>query len=229
MNGINTGSDTFRKVLVALIGIPLVLLMILSLEPIWLYGFFLIISILAVSELVTMFRSDTISGQKASPLLLYPAAVFYGLVFLLAMIAIRELPQGSDWLLLTIGATFFSDIGAFLAGRYWPGKRHTLPAWLNERKSYEGIIGGIILAVFAAILLLQARALPLSLDGLILLGACIGLTAQMGDLLESRLKRIAGVKDSGRILSGQGGILDTIDGLVLSGPTAWLLIQALAR
>lgn len=129
--------------------------------------------------------------------------------------ALRELSQGKEWVFLAFFSTFACDTAAFFVGRAW-GK-HQLSPTISPHKTKEGAVGGLAASIAAALLLATGLKLPLSYAQAAALGALIGIFAQLGDLLESLLKRNAGVKDSGSLLPGHGGILDRIDSLLFTG------------
>lgn len=140
-------------------------------------------------------------------------------------LAIRR--DHSAWTLLGIVLVAKScDIGAYFAGRAFG--RRKLITWLSPGKTWEGLAGGVTLstAVGAAGAALGQEA-GLSLDwwqGAVI-GAALGLVGQAGDLVESLLKRDAGMKDSSTLLPGFGGALDVIDSALLAAPVAfWLLV-----
>lgn len=118
-----------------------------------------------------------------------------------------------------------NDTGAFLVGM-WCGKHLMYPA-VSPHKTLEGLAGGLFLAtLFAAFVLpLLAPFQGYNIWLLALLGLFIGTMATIGDLFESVLKRNAGVKDSGHLIPGHGGILDRIDSLLFALPVFFLLIQ----
>jgi phosphatidate cytidylyltransferase len=111
------------------------------------------------------------------------------------------------------------DIGAFFAGRAIGGPK--LAPRLSPNKTWAGLGGGVLAASVLALLLHRFEGLPLRLT---LATPLLAAFAQAGDLFESWLKRQAGVKDSGNILPGHGGILDRLDGLVPVAPVAALLV-----
>jgi phosphatidate cytidylyltransferase len=135
-------------------------------------------------------------------------------------VALRELDQGKGWVIFALFSTFACDTAAFFIGRTW-GRRPLAPT-ISPGKTWEGAVGGFMAALAAALILytlldVTGLSLPISYAQTILLGCLIGLFAQLGDLLESLLKRRAGVKDSGSLIPGHGGILDRIDSLVFIG------------
>ena len=99
---------------------------------------------------------------------------------------------------------------------------------VSPKKTWEGTIGGAILAVVAVVLL--GRALTnLSYQTLVIVSATAAITGTIGDLIESKFKRMAGVKDSGNILPGHGGFFDRFDSLLLAGPCVWLMLTLFAQ
>jgi phosphatidate cytidylyltransferase len=130
--------------------------------------------------------------------------------------------QGRDWLIWAILVTFSTDTGAYFIGRTF-GK-HKLLIGISPNKTWEGALGGLLCAVIASYgicLMLNIDITPLEQ---IALGGLIGIFSQMGDLLESSLKRIACVKDSGSLLPGHGGLLDRIDSLLVTLPLTYYVI-----
>jgi phosphatidate cytidylyltransferase len=122
--------------------------------------------------------------------------------------------RGLAWLLFVIVVTWLSDTGAYLVGRSF-GKTALVPA-ISPKKTVEGLAGGLIAAVLFGLLAnwLFGLGLPvLAAAGAALLLAMLGV---VGDLAESLLKRQAGVKDSGTLIPGHGGMLDRIDALLFT-------------
>lgn len=129
----------------------------------------------------------------------------------------RALPSG-EWLVLFVAlVTWAGDTGAYYAGSLWG--RHLLAPTVSPKKSIEGLAGGAVLAVSAA-LLARAWFLPdLPFIDAIALGVLLTAAGLAGDLCESSIKRSVGVKDSGGILPGHGGMLDRLDSLLFTAPT----------
>lgn len=124
--------------------------------------------------------------------------------------------RGELWLIFALVVTWAYDTGAYLVGRSI-GKRHVFQH-LSAGKTLEGTLGGAFIAVMVAALYAQFTPFPLSpiLAGLIGLGVAV--VAQLGDLVESLLKRGADAKESGTLIPGHGGVLDRIDSLLFTGP-----------
>ena len=118
------------------------------------------------------------------------------------------------WLVLAIGATWAADVGAYLVGSSL-GRRRILPR-ISPGKTWEGTFGGFAAASLAVLGI--AALFGLGRPEAAVAAVAIGPVAFAGDLLESYLKRRAGVKDSGTLLPGHGGVLDRIDSLVAVAP-----------
>jgi phosphatidate cytidylyltransferase len=139
---------------------------------------------------------------------LFPA----GLLFHAPLL--RALEQGGGWVFLLLAVTFATDTSAFLVGRAL-GKRQLAPA-ISPSKTWEGAVGGVLGAVAAGIVAAEVLGLGMGAGEAALMGAIVGTVAQMGDLAESWLKRSAGVKDSGRLVPGHGGLMDRLDSIVFN-------------
>jgi len=127
---------------------------------------------------------------------------------------IRGLDQGREWTFLLVGVTFVADPSAFVAGRSF-GRRLLAPK-ISPGKTWEGAVGGLLGAVVASLVLTFVFSLDTTLVQALALGALMGGAGQLGDLAESRLKRAAGVKDSGWLIPGHGGLLDRLDSIVFN-------------
>jgi phosphatidate cytidylyltransferase len=127
----------------------------------------------------------------------------------IALLFLRVQPQGLGLALWTLVVVWSTDIGAYFAGRGIGGPK--LSPSISPNKTWAGLGGGVVAALIAGYVLATMLSLPAAL---LWLGAPMAVLAQIGDLFESWLKRRAGVKDSGRILPGHGGVLDRLDGLV---------------
>ena len=123
--------------------------------------------------------------------------------------------------ILVIAPVWASDTGAFLAGGLWG--RHKLSPVLSPHKTVEGALGGLVCTITGT-LLLGSLWLGLPVLHAIGLGLTIGVASQIGDLIESALKRDLGLKDFGTIFGPHGGVLDRFDGLLLAMPSAYLYL-----
>ena len=129
------------------------------------------------------------------------------------------LEDGRSWLLYALLMTFAADTGAFFVGKLLG--RHRMAPTVSPGKTWEGFVGGLTLALGASVGLSSLLGLPVSILGQLILGLLLGLTAAMGDLAESFMKRRASVKDSGVIVPGHGGILDRMDSLLVTIPVTF--------
>lgn len=133
-------------------------------------------------------------------------------------ILLRAIPGGEFFLVWALTSVAFSDIGAYFAGKYL-GK-HPYFQHLSPNKTIEGALGGIGASVTMAALLAFAfgRWLPIPWYHLLILSTGMACLGQMGDLVESLIKRDMDVKDSGNLIPGHGGMLDRVDSYILLAP-----------
>lgn len=146
--------------------------------------------------------------------------VVYAGLPVLALLWLRDQPRGLEFSFWAFGLVWLCDIGAYFAGRAFGGAR--LAPAISPNKTWAGALGGLALASLFAGLLHLVTGLPWRLT---LATPALAILAEGGDLFESWLKRRAGVKDSGTLLPGHGGLLDRLDGLVPVAPVAALLVM----
>ena len=127
---------------------------------------------------------------------------------------LRAADDGRGWILLLLLATFACDTGAYLVGKAIG--RTPLAPNISPSKTREGAAGGLVAAVVACVALDAVLGLPAVWWQAALLGIAFGVVGQLGDLTVSRIKRIADVKDSGRLIPGHGGVLDRLDSLMFN-------------
>jgi phosphatidate cytidylyltransferase len=151
------------------------------------------------------------AGISASGLLL----VAFPLTYAIRLHGIG--PQGPLLLLFALVITWVADSVAYFVGR-GIGK-HPLAPHLSPKKTWEGTIGSFVGSLLVAVVF--ARWIVAPLPHLLAMAAVGNIAGQAGDLLESAYKRSAGIKDSGSLLPGHGGILDRIDALILAIPVVW--------
>jgi len=157
--------------------------------------------------------------------------VAYGVVYLappcMAMTWLRTMPNPISWTILVFAVTWSADIGAFAVGNALKGPK--LSPRYSPNKTWSGFFGGLFGAVVVATLTGVISTARLSLPLALSIGLVGGLATMAGDLWESMLKRHFGVKDSGDLIPGHGGLLDRVDGLmfaVLAVAGARLVYQA---
>lgn len=137
---------------------------------------------------------------------------------------------GALVVIMPVVLTWASDTGAYFTGRLLGGPK-LIPS-VSPAKTVSGAIGAVVAtlgacAAFVHFLLKPQAQLAFSPTGLIIFAVCISVTAQIGDLTESLLKREAGVKDSGTLIPGHGGVLDRLDSLFFVLPVSYALYYAL--
>ncbi|MDP9224502.1 MAG: phosphatidate cytidylyltransferase [Actinomycetota bacterium] len=131
-------------------------------------------------------------------------------------------PEGPKLLILFLLAAAADDIAAFFAGTAM-GKHKMAPS-ISPAKSWEGVVAGAGGAVAAAVLLIPSWT-ALSAPQALGVGAIVAVLGPMGDLVESLVKRELGVKDSGRLLPGHGGMLDRLDAIIFCAPAVFLYLR----
>lgn len=130
--------------------------------------------------------------------------------------------EGVSWTLLAVAVTWAADIGAYATGNVFKGPK--LWPRISPNKTWSGFVGGLVVAGAVAILVNRLVTTGLGDGAAALVGVIGGLATMAGDLWESILKRRFGVKDSGDLIPGHGGLLDRVDGLMFA-----LIIVGLAR
>ncbi len=172
------------------------------------------------------FKESLTRASKKCLLIFYPN---YLLTFMLRMLA---LPGTTAYTIITFMLVVFSnDIFAYVFGMLF-GKNNKGIFKVSPKKSVAGFIGGLVCCVGMTVLMftLVSDHLPnLSLFEQILLGIAMSITANIGDLTESAFKRSANVKDSGNLIPGRGGVMDSMDSLIASAPIFFILITMLAE
>jgi phosphatidate cytidylyltransferase len=139
----------------------------------------------------------------------------------MAMLGLRAVSPQPWWLLGVMGLVWVADISAYFTGRLF-GKNKLAPR-ISPGKTWEGVAGGMVGVLIYVMLVIYANGIKHPY--LLLLFAVAGVALSvMGDLFESAIKRLAGVKDSGTLLPGHGGLLDRIDALTSTLPLAALAL-----
>jgi phosphatidate cytidylyltransferase len=155
--------------------------------------------------------------------LLGPAWIGLGLA---CVLLVRDLPQhGRLAAFAILLAVWADDTAAYFVGRLFG--RHKLAVAISPGKTWEGFVAGTAAAIFVVfVALYQDRDEFLSIGQSVLLGVVVALAGPAGDLFESMLKRDMGVKDSGRLLAGHGGMLDRLDAVLFAFPASYFTLLA---
>jgi phosphatidate cytidylyltransferase len=169
------------------------------------------------SAVAVIVLGAAVAALVSSPVTQRQADAAYGVIYMgpacLALIWLRHTPQGAGWTVMLLATTWAADIGAYTAGNILKGPK--LWPRFSPNKTWSGFFGGLVGGAAAAVGV-AALLMQLSLAGAATIGFAGGLATMMGDLWESMLKRRFGVKDSGDLIPGHGGMLDRVDGLMFA-------------
>jgi phosphatidate cytidylyltransferase len=149
--------------------------------------------------------------------------IFYVAMLFGFQVAIHAGSPGKRWLVFLFLAIWASDTGAYYAGTALG--RHRLYEKISPKKSIEGLVGGTLASAVIAVLCKIWLVPALGWVEAALLGAFLALVGTMGDLVESLIKRSAGVKDSGTLIPGHGGILDRMDSMLFAAPVLFYYLR----
>jgi phosphatidate cytidylyltransferase len=130
--------------------------------------------------------------------------------------------NGEWWFICLVVIAFTSDTGAYFGGRFF-GRKKLMPS-VSPKKTIEGALSGGALAIAAAIAVVAFSMPAIPLWYIAVAALATTFAAQSGDLLESMIKRVAHVKDSGAIMPGHGGMLDRLDGVYFAAPVFYAFI-----
>ena len=216
-------NNLIKRFISSLIILPIALLFIVN-------GSLFFIFFLSILFLVTSYEWLKMSKKN-----LYK---FLGIIFLmLSFYSAFNLRTyaGLNFFLFIILISIFTDIGGYIFGKFFKGPKLTK---ISPNKTYSGVIGSLIMPVFAGLLYIQYMRVPLGvivpikLDTLsnnfdltfLIMTLSISIISQLGDLTISYFKRLSKIKDTGKILPGHGGLLDRVDGLIFVIPISYLLV-----
>jgi phosphatidate cytidylyltransferase len=169
-------------------------------------------------SLIALFRLQEIRLAAAQAALILMGFLYVPLL-LSHLVMIRQLPHGVPWLFLIMVIVMTGDSAAFYVGSSL-GKHKIYPA-VSPKKSVEGSLGGLAGSIVGAFISKAIFFPELTVFDCIATALLLGVLGQLGDLFESLIKRSCGVKDSGTIFPGHGGILDRLDSILFAGPVAF--------
>jgi phosphatidate cytidylyltransferase len=147
----------------------------------------------------------------------------YGGGGMTALMAVRNLEDGGWWLVAALTITWMNDTFAYFAGRLFG--RHKLYVEVSPNKTWEGFAGGMVGSVVGLFILKYGFFPAITVADCVVMGVLGGVLGPAGDLCESMLKRAYGVKDSGKIIPGHGGMLDRVDALLFNAPMVLIYVQ----
>ena len=198
-------------------------------EVLWGLG----MALLIVSAVVAVFRRGA-EGRPLEAMSVTVAGALYtgGALSFAGFLRGAPSSEGAALVVFPLLVTWVGDTFAYFGGRFF-GK-HKLAPKVSPKKTVEGAIAGLVGsgasgAVFSALVLSQSESMPIPIVVATVMAVIMGAVGQMGDLAESVLKREAGVKDSGTILPGHGGLLDRFDAIFFTLPLAYFLIALWSR
>ena len=213
-----------KRLISSLIILPIALVFIIN-------GSLFFMFFLSILFLITSF--EWIKMTKEKKLLKILGIIFLILSFYSAFV-LRNY-AGLNFFLFIILISIFTDIGGYIFGNFFKGPKLTK---ISPNKTYSGVIGSLMMPVFAGILYIQYMPLPLGILiplklntlsnisdlNLIIMILFISIISQIGDLIISYFKRLSKIKDTGKIIPGHGGLLDRLDGLIFVIPITYLFL-----
>tara|TARA_B100001109_G_C18815635_1_gene451880 strand:- start:467 stop:1129 length:663 start_codon:yes stop_codon:yes gene_type:complete len=217
-------NNLIKRFISSLIILPIALLFIIN-------GSLFFMFFLSILFLVTSYEWMKMTKRK----ILYKSIGIIFLIFSFYSAFVLRTYAGLNFFLFIILISIFTDIGGYIFGNFFKGPKLTK---ISPNKTYSGVIGSLLMPVFAGLLYIQYIKLPLGilvplkLDTLsnnfdlnfLIMILSISIISQLGDLTISYFKRLSKIKDTGKILPGHGGLLDRLDGLIFVIPISYLFI-----
>lgn len=180
-----------------------------------------VVALFFLSALLGLGGSDNQRGFLTGVAALFGGLYLGGLFSFL--IRLRDLPNGFNVSLYVFFIIWATDAAAYFAGQSWG--RHPLLPRVSPGKTWEGALSGVLVGAIAGLVFSGLIQSPLSTGALV--GGLLSIAGQVGDLVESNLKRFVGAKDSGVLLPGHGGVLDRFDSALFAMPAAYYLLRGI--
>ena len=178
---------------------------------------------LAILSIVWVFYPLPSQKNLLRDVLLVSAPALFISLTLSHSLLIRELPSGLEWVLLILTVVAMADTSALLVGRF-TGKIPLFPS-ISPAKTWEGAIAALVAAIISSVTFTVTFGMNINIQTSMIIGILMGVTGQIGDLVESAVKRRSGVKDSGNLMPGHGGAFDRLDSIVFNLPLLYHLTR----
>ncbi len=185
---------------------------------------FMVVFILILSGIYMLFSIRDINGSSVRASFLFTGIIYIG-VFPSFISLIRNFDDenGFYYLFTFLAVIWLSDTFAYFVGK--SVGRHKLYEIVSPKKTIEGAVGGILGGIAGVYIIALFFGKNPTINFVLLVGVVVNLFGQIGDLFESMFKRDAGVKDSGDLIPGHGGMLDRVDAIIFSAPIMYLLLR----
>jgi phosphatidate cytidylyltransferase len=185
-------------------------------------GVFLLVACLLAIMVARLFSARPVEGAIEDVSATFMGIAYVALLFGL-QVSIRIGPDGRQWLVFLYFIIWASDIGAYSIGI--PFGKHRLYEKISPKKSLEGLAGALVASAGMALLCQWWFMPPIGTGAVIGIALALAAAGTIGDLVESLFKRAAGVKDSGTIIPGHGGILDRMDSMLFAAPVLYYYLR----
>ncbi len=169
-----------------------------------------------------LFRFGDMTTVAARIVATMAGIIYVGFGFTFLSLCKRDFPDGAEVIILILLIAWVGDTGAYFAGRFL-GNRKLYPA-VSPKKTWAGAIGGLAGSIAGAVVVKLFLRESLTWIDVVLIAVPGGILGQLGDLVESMIKRAVGVKDSGSLLPGHGGMLDRVDAVLFIAPYVYLYL-----
>ena len=199
-----------------IVGVSLLLVVLIPIQFLEKTGIISLLTVMIFGALILLMMNVTSGNHLIPPHLIFPFGALYIGVGLGHFLLIRNLAEGDLLVFFVILVTWAADTAAYYTGKTM-GRRPLAPR-LSPKKTVEGFVGGLLGAVFVAGLSHFWFFPFLTLVECVIIGVLLAILGLLGDLAESYFKRNSGVKDSGTLIPGHGGVLDRLDSLLFTGP-----------
>jgi phosphatidate cytidylyltransferase len=215
--------DTYRRLKFLFLSFSFLLLILTIVSPPTLMAFWGVAVSSFIASCLWTLRNKVDNEKLLSILAVAVLGFVYCSLLPTFILRLLFLKDGVDWFVLLVAIVFAGDTFAFFGGILF-GKSKLMPS-LSPGKTIAGAVSGIVASGIAGLLVGHFLLSEYSLALIVITSVLASILAQNGDLFESLLKRVAGVKDSGKIMPGHGGVLDRLDGVYFAAPLIFCVAQ----